>query len=103
MKNVAHDTPTLDCAPALSAVQRGAIDSLAQWIVERGLAAPSSLFLETVRPMHRLGALALGMFHPLLDAMLPHAGYLALRDALEQPEGIDFLLQRIDHFEEQRS
>src|SRR5207249_5377875 len=48
------------------------LERVAAAVVERGMATPAILFLESVGPMNFLGSQALHFFTPLLEVVFPH-------------------------------
>ena len=62
------------------------LERVAAAVVERGMATPAVLFLESVGPMNFLGSQALHFFTPLLEVVFPQ------RDV----ERVAFLLERRD-------
>ncbi len=62
------------------------LERVAKAVVERGMATPAILFLESVGPMNFLGSQALHFFTPLLEVVFPQ------RDV----ERVAFLLERRD-------
>src|SRR5881628_361955 len=62
------------------------LERVAAAVVERGMATPAILFLESVGPMNFLGSQALHFFTPLLEVVFPQ------RDV----ERVAFLLERRD-------
>ena len=62
------------------------LERVAKAVVERGMATPAILFLESVGPMNFLGSQCLHFFTPLLEVVFPQ------RDV----ERVAFLLERRD-------
>ena len=69
---------------------------LAAQIVERRMSMPAILFLESYRPLHFVGAQALGAFEPLLRSLFPWNDLEKLRVALEKRGTLERLIQNIE-------
>lgn len=75
------------------------LDWLAQQTVERGLAVPAVMLLESVRPLQGGAARLIPFFEPLCtpfaDEVSPTGGTEWLR-LLEHPAAVDWLIRRIE-------
>lgn len=82
--------------PALTELQEQAVDRVARFIVRFGLGLPAILSLESMRPLNRVGAQFMHLLTPSVTAVLPGPTWAALAELLEEPGGLDVLLQRIE-------
>ena len=70
------------------------LERVAEAVVQRGMAAPAVLFLESVGPMNFLGSQALHFFTPILEVVFPQrdiervALLLERRDTLSRLAGL---------------
>ena len=75
------------------------VEKLAEAVARRGLRTPAIWLLEMHKPLGFLGAQALLFFQPLLGVM---AGDDVVRDyaaLLEDPTGVEHLLERLEQVE----
>jgi len=70
----------------LSAEDAALLERVAAAVVERGMAVPAMVFLESVGPMNFLGSQALHFFTPILDVVFPR----------REVERVALLLERRD-------
>jgi hypothetical protein len=75
--------------------QRAVVDRLCRVIVERGLATPALLFLESVHPLNYVSAQTLHFFEPIISAVADPQTSRELAEFLEHRGSISFLCQRI--------
>lgn len=83
--------PESTLAPADMAV----LDKLARLVVERGVADPALLFLESVAPLNFLGSQVLYGLIPLLELVVSPTEVQRLARILERRESIDLLIRLI--------
>ena len=83
----------------LSEKEADLLDRLAQAIVKRRMAAPTCLFLESLRPLNFIGSQALHFFAPFVKALVEGKDYDTLTRLLERRAGIDGLLERVERIE----
>ena len=72
------------------------LDRLARAVVGRGLETPAILALEMHKPLAFLGAQTLIVVTPLLGPLLGLEQLQTLSRLLNEPDGIDALVRRID-------
>ncbi len=75
------------------------IDKLAKKVVDRGMAVPAIMFLESVKPLNFIGAQTMIFFEPIVQAVFNFKDYDVLRTALEKRETIEIMLLRIEKFD----
>jgi hypothetical protein len=83
-------------ASELTPDEMAALDEVARFIVRRGLTTPAILFFESVRPLNRMGSVAMTFLEPIAGALFALPRWSRLRDAFERRESIDVLLDRIE-------
>lgn len=75
----------------LTPEQIGLFDQLADKVIERRLAMPAILFLESVRPLNFIGSQAMLFFQPMLRSLFTLRDYDLIQQALERRETIGYL------------
>ncbi|HHO50433.1 MAG TPA: hypothetical protein ENK18_06050 [Deltaproteobacteria bacterium] len=76
-----------------------AITSIARFVVRFGLTVPAVLWLESVRPLSFIGSQGMLLLSPSIGAFLPVNQWDALASLLEEREGIEVLIQRIEEID----
>jgi len=79
--------------------QREIMDRLAGKIVERRLATPAILFLESIKPLSFLGNQALIFFQPIVQSIVNFKSYDEIAGILEDRENLEYLLTKIEALE----
>jgi hypothetical protein len=79
--------------------QREIMDRLAGKIVERRLASPAVLFLESIKPLSFLGNQALIFFQPIVQSIVNFKSYDEIAGILEDRENLEYLLTKIEALE----
>jgi len=79
--------------------QREIMDRLAGKIVERRLATPAILFLESIKPLSFLGNQALIFFQPIVQSIVNFNSYDEIAGILEDRENLEYLLSKIEALE----
>jgi len=82
-----------------SAEQTDAIDRVMKEIHRRKMSVPSSMFLETCRPLNYVGSQLLVFFSPILKVTLGINAQDAFARFLEQRGSIDYLLRRLEELD----
>ena len=85
--------------PGLTDDDQHLLDMVARAVVRRRLAAPATMLLESVRPLHFIGSQALAFFEPMVSAVLDPAKCTRFRELMEQRETIPALLAAIEREE----
>jgi hypothetical protein len=84
---------------ALPSEEDAVIDKLAQKVVERRMAVPAIMFLESVKPLNYISSQAMVFFEPIVQTVFNFRDYDTLRTALEKRETIEVLLLRIEEYD----
>lgn len=72
------------------------VQQLCQATVDRELQAPALIFLESVRPLHRLSAQGLHFFAPILSLIGKADSITELARMLEHPGAIEFFAATLE-------
>ena len=78
------------------------LESVAEAICSRGMAAPALLALESSRPMSFLGSQALVAIKPFVDLLVSTEKYDRFTAILERRDGIEALIDRIGRMESKK-
>ena len=84
---------------ALPEEEEAVLDKLAKKVVQRHMAMPAILFLESVKPLNYIGSQALVFFEPMVQSVFNFRDYDTLRSALEKRHSIEVLLLRIEKYD----
>lgn len=80
----------------LSARQAALLDRLARRVVQMDMVVPVILALEGLQPLRRIGGQLLHLLGPTASLFVPARDWRDLADLLEEQEGIERLLRRIE-------
>jgi len=80
-------------------VQQKAVDDTARFIVRFGLTVPAILALESMRPLSFIGSQFMHVLSPSIGAFLSPHSWDALAKLLEDREGLDYFLQRLEEID----
>ena len=72
------------------------LDKIANAIAKRGLQIPAMLWLESLKPLHFVGAQALMAFRPIASMVVDGEALKRLGEILERRDGIEQLLRRVE-------
>lgn len=86
----------------LSAEDVALLDRVAAAVVERGMAVPAVVFLESVGPMNFLGSQALHFFTPILEVVFPQRDIERVALLLERRDTLSRLAVLIERQAETR-
>jgi hypothetical protein len=81
---------------ALPEQENAVLDKLARKTVEKGMAVPAILFLESVKPLNFIGSQVMVFFEPVVQTIFNFKDYDTFRSALEKRESIEILLLKIE-------
>ena len=82
---------------------RELIEVICTAVVERGMATPATLFLESTRPLNYIGSQTMAFFEPVVRAVLRHPeAWERFARILEHRGSIEYLCRRIEALEEER-
>ncbi len=73
------------------------LDQLADFVVKRKLDIIAVFMIESTRPLHYLGAQAVIFFEPFLNIIFDNKKILLFREAMEESQYVDYLLDRIEY------
>ncbi len=88
---------------ALPAEEEAVLQKLAHKVVERRMAVPAILFLESVKPLNFIGSQVLVFFEPIVQTLFNFKDYDTFRQALEKRESIEILLLKIEELDAETS
>ena len=72
------------------------LEKLAVKVVEKGMAVPAILFLESVKPLNFIGSQMMVFFEPIVQTVFNFKDYDTLRTALEKRETVEIMLLKIE-------
>ena len=75
------------------------MDRFAAAVVERRMAAPAILFLESVKPVSFLGNQALVFFQPIVQSVFDFKNYDRIVALLEDRQNLDYILRKIEELD----
>jgi hypothetical protein len=81
---------------ALPAEEDAVLDKVARKVVDRRMAVPAIVFLESVKPLNFIGSQAMVFFEPIVQSLFNFKDYDTFRSALEKRESIEILLLKIE-------
>ncbi len=87
----------------LTSAQEQALDRVAEFIVRFGLTVPAVLWLEGMRPLSFVGSQFMHVMSPSITAFLPMTEWDALAELLEEREGLELLIARIEQADRERA
>jgi len=82
--------------------EKALIEKVASSVVDKRMALPAVLALESMKPLSFLGSQALYFFEPLARAMIDRPEYRLGAQLLEDRDKLETLLQRIETLEAER-
>jgi len=83
----------------LPAEEEAVLDKVARKVVEKRMAVPAILFLESVKPLNYIGSQTMVFFEPMVQTVFNFKDYNALQSALEKRESIEILLNKIEGYD----
>jgi hypothetical protein len=83
----------------LEAEENAVLDKLAHKVVDKGMAVPAILFLESVKPLNFIGSQMMVFFEPIVQTVFNFKDYTTLRTALEKRPTIEILLLKIEEYD----
>ncbi len=72
------------------------LEKLAKKVVEKRMAVPAILFLESVKPLNFIGSQTMIFFEPIIQTVFNFKDYDTFRAALEKRETIEIILLKIE-------
>ena len=79
------------------------LGKFAQEIVDRRLAVPAIMFLETVKPLSFLGSQAMIFFEPIIQSVFAFRSYREIYLIMEKRENVEVLLRKIEKKESEKN
>ena len=86
----------------LSREDHALLDRLARAVVDRGMATPAVLLLNSIRPLNSMGSQAMVFFRPFLASLFRPGDYDRATKILERRESLDVLAAAIEAGEASR-
>jgi hypothetical protein len=83
----------------LETEENAILDKLANKVVDKGMAVPAILFLESVKPLNYIGSQMMVFFEPIVQTVFNFKDYNTLRSTLEKRHSIEILLLKIEEFD----
>lgn len=77
---------------AIPEAERWAAEKLGERLARAGVAPAAVVLLESLRPVGRTVARGMSLVHPMVELFVSDQLYVALRDLIERPGGMDLLL-----------
>lgn len=84
---------------ALPAEEEAVLEKVARKVVERRMAVPTIVFLESVKPLNFIGSQVLVFFEPIIQTLFNFKDYDNFRQALEKRESIEIMLLKIEELD----
>lgn len=82
--------------PALPDEEKAILKKVATKVVERRMAVPAIVFLESVKPLNFIGSQVLVFFEPIIQTVFNFKDYDNFRSALEKRESIEMMILEIE-------
>lgn len=79
--------------------EEAVFDKLAKKVVQRGMAVPAIMVLESVKPANFLMSQAMVFFEPIVQTVFNFRDYDHYRSALEKRESVEILLLKIEAYD----
>lgn len=77
------------------------IDKCSRWIVERRMASAAIMFIESVRPLHNIGAQLMYFVMPAAELFFSPREYQEFAVLLEKQDNVRRLINRIEELDEE--
>jgi hypothetical protein len=78
------------------------LEKIAAKVVEKRMAAPAVIFLESVKPLNFVGAQVMAFVEPFVTTLFPIKDYDPIREMFERRDSIERLLTKIEAKESER-
>ena len=82
--------------PVLPDEEQAVLEKVAKKVVERRMAVPAIVFLESVKPLNYIASQTLVFFEPIIQSIFSFKDYNTFRSALEKRESVEILIQHIE-------
>jgi hypothetical protein len=85
--------------PPIPEEENAVLEKLARQVVERRMAVPAIMFVESVKPLNFISSQAMVFFEPIIQSVFNFRDYDTLRCALERRETLEILLLKIEKYD----
>ncbi|MBU8932778.1 MAG: hypothetical protein KOO62_02115 [candidate division Zixibacteria bacterium] len=85
--------------PVLAEDERAVMEKVAKQVVDRRMAVPAIIFLESVKPLNFIASQTLVFFEPIIQTVFSFKDYEAFRTGLEKRESVEILIQHIEELD----
>lgn len=85
--------------PVLAEDEQAVMEKVAHKVVERRMAVPAIIFLESVKPLNFIASQTLVFFEPIIQTVFSFKDYEAFRTGLEKRESIEILIRHIEEYD----
>jgi hypothetical protein len=92
------DLPDPEQSP-LPEDEHAVLEKLAKKTVEKRMAIPAIIFLESIKPLNFIGSQFMVFFEPIVQTVFNFKDYNTLRSALEKRETIEILITKIEAYD----
>jgi len=82
--------------PAMPEEELAILKKVAKQVVDRRMAVPAIVFLESVKPLNYIGSQVLVFFEPIVQTVFNFKDYNTFRSALEKRESIETMILQIE-------
>ena len=89
--------------PEPSPLQAKVVDDLCTWIVRKGYTTPALMAIEMSRPLNYVGAHTIHFFMPIVRILFDAEGLDAFAKFLEHRGSLEYIVQRIETIEGERT
>jgi len=72
------------------------LDKIADFIVKKDLGVIAIMYIESMRPLHRISSNFITFFEPFLNLVVSGNNLHTIRTCLEEDKYMDYLLERIE-------
>ena len=97
-----HHAFAVEASGTLSADDLAMLDRMARAVVQRRMAGPALVLLESLRPLNYVGSQCLYFLEPLVGSFVSTSDYDRMARILEQRESIPHLIDAIEAQEASR-
>ena len=79
--------------------EEAVLEKLAKKTVQRGMAIPAIIFLESIKPANFIISQVMVFFEPIIQSVFNFKDYNNLRSALEKRETLEILLLKVEEYD----
>jgi len=72
------------------------LDKMADFIIKKDLGVIAIMYIESMRPLHRISSNFITFFEPFLNLVVSGNNLQTIRSCLEEDKYMDYLLERIE-------